>query len=59
MESPAYVCHPSPHAHAQLSQSLKFLPSELLLLGEEEGFTKTLFEYDYDRQERSVAQSGW
>lgn len=39
-ENAAYISHPSPHAHTQLSQSLKFLPLELLLLVE--GFKKTI-----------------
>lgn len=42
MENAACIYHPGPHAHTQLSQSLKFLPLELLLLVEAEGFKKTL-----------------
>ena len=42
IENTAYIYRPSPYAHAQLSQSLKFLPLELLLLVEAEDFKKTL-----------------
>ena len=42
IDNTAYIYRPSPHTHAQLSHSLKFLPLELLLLVEAEGFKKTL-----------------
>lgn len=42
IENVACIYHPGPHAHTQLSQSLKFLPLALLLLVEAEGFKKTL-----------------
>lgn len=55
IENAAYISRPSPHAHTQLSQSLKFLPLELLLLVEAEGFKKTLVQI-YIYQARLVPQ---